>query len=255
MKIGLAAVQCRIADFESVERLISIAEGVQVFLLPEYFSLTGVNLIEESRKGFEVIRRLSREYGCIIAGNGLEKRDGRAYNSLYIFDSGELIGVQEKLHPTKVERNMGVCCGNRLKIFEIRGVKFASLVCADILYPEICRVAGLKGVDVVLNPVVSLKKSEFPAQHLRSCLYFTRSFDNAYAVVKAGGIGRTFTGTETAGRSLISTFKGIAASYASEDTEELVWAEIDVSLIREYRRANYSLHDRNIDAYSELLKP
>ncbi len=255
MKIGIAAIQCRIADFGSTERLVSTAEGIQVLLLPEYFSLVGLNLIEESRKGFEFIERLSREYDCIIAGNGLEKRDGRAYNSLYVFDSGELIGVQEKLHPTKVERNMGVCSGSRLKVFDVRGVKFASLVCADILYPEICRVAGLKGADIVFNPVVSFKKSEFPAQNLRSCIYFTRSFDNAYAVVKAGGIGRTFTGTETAGRSLISTFKGIAASYTSEDTEELVWAEVDVSLIREYRRANYSLHDRNIDAYSELLRP
>ena len=255
MKIAVAAVQCRLGDIKSAERIVSNAAGqnIELFLLPEYFSLRGVNLLEESKVGIEFLRRLSREYSCIVAGNALEEKNGRTYNSLFIFDSGECLGVQEKLHPTRVERNLGIGCGEKLKVFEVKGVKIAALICADILYPEICRVAGIKGADIVLNPVVSLKKSEFPAQNVRSCLYFTRSFDNAYTIVKAGGVGKTFLGSEAAGRSLISTFDGIIASYSDEDSEELVWAEVDISLIRKYRNANYSLHDRNITAYSELF--
>lgn len=256
MKIAVAAVQCRLGELSSAERIISsaVSQGVELFLLPEYFSLRGTNLLEESKVGVEFLRRLSREYSCIVAGNALKEKNGRIYNSLFIFDSGDCLGVQEKLHPTRVERNLGVSCGEKLKVFEIRGVKIAALICADILYPEICRVAGIKGVDLVLNPVVSLKKSEFPAQNMRSCLYFTRSFDNAYAIVKAGGPGKTFFGAETAGRSLISAFDGIIASYSDEDAEELVWAEVDVSLIRKYRSVNYSLHDRNVTAYLELFE-
>ncbi|AEA47034.1 carbon-nitrogen hydrolase family protein [Archaeoglobus veneficus] len=251
----VAAVQCRVGELESAERLIASTDGIDLFLLPEYFSLTGKDLIKESRETVEAIRCWSSEYSCIVAGNALEKRDGRIYNTLFIFDHGEFVGKQEKIHPTKVERNMGISRGEELRVFNVRGVRIAALICADILYPEICRVAGLKGVDIVLNPVVSFRKSELPAQQLRSCLYFTRSFDNAYAVIKAGGVGRTFTGVETIGRSLISTFEGIVASYTDEEAEEIVWAEIDVSLIRMYRRVNYSLQDRNVAAYAELCMP
>jgi beta-lactamase class D len=52
---------------------------------------------------------------------------------------------------------------------------------------------------------------------------------------------------------LISTFEGIAASYSDENAEELVSAEIGISAIRKYRQINYSLHDRNVKAYLELL--
>jgi len=257
----VAAIQCKVGvqdAFDSALNLIKkgIESNVGLFLLPEYFSYQkDDDFSEKTRKTLKFLEDISREYSCIICGNVLIKRDkdDKYFNAAHLFKNGELIGIQEKIHPTKTERELKISCGNEVKVFNVSGIKLAILICADILYPELCRVAGLKKADIVLNPVVSFKNSELPAENLRNCLYFTRSFDNAYAVVKAGGVGYTFLAQKTVGRSLISTFDGILASYSNEESEELVYAEIDINKIRQYRGINYSLHDRNTNAYTELL--
>ena len=262
MKVRVAAIQCACGtenSFESAEKLISKASDQEcdIVLLPEYFSYrVGDTSLETSFRTIDWLEDVSREYSMVVAGNALmESATGKGYlNSLHIFDRGELIGVQEKLHPTRSERELGITCGKELKIFEVRGIRIAGLICADILYPEICRVAALKGAEVVLNPVVSFRHSELPSASLRYCLYFTRSFDNAYGIIKAGGVGYTFLGEETVGRSVIVSHEGILAKYRDENREELVMAEIDIDSVREYKNVNYSLTDRNVSAYQDLLK-
>lgn len=249
----LAAIQCRIGDLGSAERGAREAaeNGAEILLFPEYFSYSKLapEVVDET---LAFLKRVSSEYGVIVSGNAVVDDNGYK-NRAFLFDSGELIGVQDKIHPTRVERNLGIQCGSKLEVFEVRGALVSTLICADILYPEICRVAALKGAEIVLNPVVSFKKSELPGQEYRYCLYFTRSFDNAYAIVKAGGVGTTFTGSEAVGRSLIASFDGILARFRNETAEEVVIANVDLEEIRKYKKINYSLSDRNIRAYEELL--
>ncbi|RLI76267.1 carbon-nitrogen hydrolase family protein [Archaeoglobales archaeon] len=255
----VAAVQCKVGvvdTFKSALDLIKegVENNVELFLLPEYFSYQrGDDFSEKTKETLKFLKNTSREYSCTICGNVLIKQENKYFNTAHLFKEGELIGTQEKIHPTKTERELKISCGSKVKTFSINSIRLAILICADILYPELCRVAGLKKADIVLNPVVSFKKTELPAEKLRNYLYFTRSFDNAYAVVKAGGVGYTFLAQKTVGRSLISTFDGIVASYSNEEKEELVHAEIDIEKIRQYRKLNYSLHDRNVIAYAELL--
>ena len=256
----VSALQCRVGvdgAFESAEKLVEsgVEKGVEVFLLPEYFSYRiGDTSRETSEKTLKWLRERSKNYQVVLAGNIIRKDENGYYNTLYVFESGDLVAAQDKLHPTKSERSLGIRCGKKLNVFEIKGVRFAALICADILYPELCRLAALKGAEVVLNPVVSFKKSELPSQNLRHCLYFSRAFDNAYAIVKAGGVGYTFLGEECVGRSLIATHEGIIASYTDEEREELISARIDIKKIRTYRRINYSLHDRNVEVLRDLLE-
>lgn len=256
MKFIVSSVQSKVGGkdaFESAERVISTSQS-DIYLLPEYFSYpVGDRSLETSKKTVEWLEKTSSEYSTIIAGNIIRKGVDGYYNTLYLFDSGDLIGMQDKLHPTLSERELGIKCGKRLEVFKIREIKISALICADILYPELCRIPGLKEVDIVLNPVVSFKKSELPAHEYRYCLYFTRSFDNSYAIVKAGGFGKTFLGENCVGRSLISMPDGIVARYIDEESEELVRAEINLEKLNEYRKVNYSLRDRNPSALKDLL--
>jgi len=252
-KIKVAAIQCRIGDLESAERLSkeAVEKEAELLLFPEYFSYSTLSL-EVLDETLSFLKRVSSEYGVVTSGNAIV--DDKGYrNRSFLFDSGEMLGFQDKIHPTRTERELGISCGERLNTLDVRGVTISILVCADILYPELCRVAGLKGAEVVLNPVVSFKHSELPGEKYRYCLYFTRSFDNAYAIVKAGGVGRTFTGSEAVGRSLIVTFDGILAKYKNENAEEAIVANADLERVREYKTINYSLSDRNVRAYEELL--
>ncbi|MEM4472030.1 MAG: carbon-nitrogen hydrolase family protein [Archaeoglobaceae archaeon] len=231
----------------------AIEKGAEILLYPEYFSYSEFS-IEIGEKTIEFLKKISREFGVITCGNFVCKENDAIFNRAVIFSSGDAIAYQDKVHPTKTEKFLGITPGKNLRVFKVRNVKICVLICADILYPELCRVAALKGAEIALNPVVSFKHSELPGTELRHCLYFARSFDNCYAIVKAGGFGRTFTGNEAVGRSLISTFDGIVAKSKFEDKEEAVTANLDLNRIREYRRVNYSLNDRNIEAYFELLK-
>lgn len=250
----VSAIQCRIGDFRSAERLSveAIEKGAEILLYPEYFSYSEFSL-EIGEKTMEFLKRISEEFKVVTCGNIVWKED-LMFNRAFVFDSGEIVAFQDKIHPTKTERFYGINPGKKLKVFGIRNAKICILICADILYPELCRVAALKGAEVALNPVVSFKHSELPGKNLRHCLYFARSFDNCYAIVKAGGFGRTFTGSEAVGRSLIATFEGIIASSKLEEAEEAIVASLDLESIRRYREINYSLRDRNVEAYLELFE-
>ena len=255
MMVKVAALQCRIGDMKSAYRVAKVAaeHGCEILLFPEYFSYSRLSpeVLDET---LNFLKKVSAEYGVAVSGNAVVGMEGGYYNRSFIYDSGELVGWQDKVHPTRVERQLGVKCGEKLEIFDVRGVKLSVLVCADILYPELCRVAGLKGAEMVLNPVVSFKKPDLPGTEYRYCLYFTRAFDNAYAIVKAGGFGRTFTGKDAVGRSLVATFDGILAKSCGEYSEEAVIANIDLQRIRGYKETNYSLTDRNVRAYLDLLE-
>ncbi len=250
----VSAVQCRIGDFKSAERLAKIAveKDAEIILFPEYFSYDRFSL-EITDITLKFLKNFSKDYGVAVCGNVVIEDNGLK-NRAYIFKNGELIGYQDKIHPTRIERSYGISRGNKLEVFEVNNAKICILICADILYPEICRIAGLKFVDIALNPVVSFKYSELPGKDYRYCLYFTRSFENCYAIVKASGIGTTFSGSEAVGRSLISTFDGIIAKSEDENTEDVLVAEIDLDRIKKYREVNYTLYDRNLDAYCELFE-
>lgn len=240
-------------DLESAERiaLSAIEKGVEMLLFPEYFSYAELS-IEIGEKTIDFLRKITREFGVVAVGNVVCRADA-VYNRALIVESGDVVGYQDKIHPTRTERSLGISPGKSLRAFNIRKARICVLVCADILYPELCRVAALKGAEIALNPVVSFRHSDLPGTEFRHCLYFARCFDNCYAIVKAGGFGKTFTGAEVVGRSLIASFDGILARSKGEDSEEAVIAELDLGRIREYRKHNYSLTDRNIEAYYELL--
>lgn len=249
----VAAIQCKIGDLRSAENVAknAVEESAEIILFPEYFSYINVNE-EESERTLDFLKNFSKEYDTVAIGNAVVE-DGGFRNRAFIYESGEVLGFQDKIHPTESERVLGIKAGEKLKVFELKNVKLCILICADILYPEICRVAGIKGVDITFNPVISLKHSELPGRNYRYCLYFTRAFENGYAIVKAGGFGRTFTGNIAAGRSLIATFDGIVAKAKNEEGEEALIADLDIDMIRCAKKKIYSLFNRNIKAYEELL--
>ncbi|MCX8172033.1 MAG: carbon-nitrogen hydrolase family protein [Archaeoglobaceae archaeon] len=250
----VSAIQCRIGDLKSAEKLSNeaVEKEAEILLYPEYFSYSTLSP-EVGKKTLDFLKKISKEHSVVTCGN-LMFNSEKLTNRAFIFDSGEVVGYQDKVHPTKVEKTLGISPGDRLNVFTVRKTKICVLVCADILYPELCRIAGLKEVEIALNPVVSFKHSELPGEKLRYCLYFARSFDNCYAIVKASSIGRTFTGNEAVGRSLIASFDGILAKSKSEESEEAVVADVDLSRVRNYRQINYSLRERNVEAYIDLLE-
>ncbi|MGB9857288.1 MAG: hypothetical protein ACPLKX_04000 [Dictyoglomaceae bacterium] len=94
----------------------------------------------------ENLKNFSRELGIAVIGNAIVKENGLK-NRAFLFDAGKEIGFQDKIHPKRVEKSFGINPGNKLSVFEVKGVK-------------VCRFAGIKGTEIAFNPVISFKKTE-----------------------------------------------------------------------------------------------
>ena len=75
------------------------------------------------------------------------------YNSaILIGPSGELVGVQRKMHVTAEEKHY-FCPGNAFEAFVTDLGKIGILICADIGFPESARVLSLRGAEIICVPL------------------------------------------------------------------------------------------------------
>ncbi|MHC1580010.1 MAG: carbon-nitrogen hydrolase family protein, partial [Candidatus Alkanophagales archaeon] len=205
------------------------------------------------------LRRLSAEYDVVLAGTVLEKEErggagAKYFNTCLVYDGGELLLKQRKVHLTEGEERWGLSCGDSFSVASCRrGFKVGVLVCADVLYPEAGRLLGLLGADVVINPVISRFHENDPTKDARQCIFVARAYDNSFFILKAGGVGVSPFGNKAVGRSLAAAPWGLLAKPKDENEPEVIVVRLDIELLRRLRSENYSLVRRNKKAYEPLL--
>lgn len=262
-----ASIQMRVGrsldeNLSEAGRLIAEAvdRGAEVACLPEYFSTPGVTVPSKStqdkvyKRTLEFLRDASKAHEIILAGNTIELREDGYYNSCFIFECGLQIGKHTKVHLTEGEGRFGLKNGKDFSVFESKIGTIGVLICADVLYPEAGRILGLKGADIVFNPVVSFFKEEDITKGARNSIFISRSYDNDFFILKAGSVGKSPFGSKIAGRSLIASPWGILASAKDEFKSEVLLAALDMKLLKKIRKENYSLYRRVKEAYSPLVK-
>ncbi|MFQ6088216.1 MAG: carbon-nitrogen hydrolase family protein [Candidatus Methanofastidiosia archaeon] len=259
MRVAAIQMPCGKSLKENLSKAREMAElafkkKAKLLLFPEYFSYPMFKTLEEKEevciKTKDFLKNLSKELQMVVAGNCVEN----FYNTCFLFSNGRLLGAQKKVHPLISERKIGIKPYHEFEVFESEFGRIGILICADVLYPEACRILGLLGVDVVLNPVASPFKKNDLTKDARDCVFVSRAFDNSYFLIKSGGFGSSSLGTRIVGRSLIAAPWGILAKYEKEFEEEIVMADLDLELLKILRKENYSLRERNVKAYKILLR-
>ena len=267
-KITVASIQMRIGkslenNFKEVKQLIkkAVNNGANAVCLPEYFfvpnkiaSFIPSNYSEVYQEIIDFLASVSKDNKIIVVGNILESDESGYFNTCLIFENGKEIGKQRKVHPTEREEKFGIKHGDGFEVFQSKIGKLGVLVCADVLYPEAGRILGLKGADIVFNPVVSFYIENDVTKQARTCLFVGRSYDNDYFLVKAGGVGKSPFGAKIVGRSLITAPWGVLASAKNEDKPEVLIANLDMDLLQKVRDENYSLVRRTKEAYGPLVE-
>ena len=158
-------------------------------------------------------------------------REGsRVYNQAAVIDrQGQVAGVYRKVQPTAEEaRHIGM--GDALPVFELDFGKVAVMICMDIYFPEIPRIYGFKGAEVVFWPTVS----HGPTQEGLRTQLMSRGIDNALVMVEsnlavhppyAPYIGRYRPGTarilDHNGDVLAQTGRRHGIAYADVDLDEV----------------------------------
>lgn len=235
--------------------------GADLVLLPEYwFVPRGEQMAAGEAGDFakvpDFLAEASDRHGVALAGNGPLKRGGDLHNACYLYDEGQEVLVQPKLHPMPPEEAGGIAAAEGLDVAEVRGARVGVAVCADILYPEVPRILSLRGADVVLCPVMSPYRGqgdEDPTRGAREDLFVGRAYDASAYVLKAGGFSDPDDGV--VGRSLVTAPWGTVARYEDQWSQEVLAAELDVGRVREHREGRVSLERRAPWAYGDLVDP
>jgi predicted amidohydrolase len=227
--------------------------GVDVLLFPELFTnpliphagkpATIRSFAEATPKLLEVFVRLATTHQVdVIVGSHLTWHEGRLLNIAHLVRRDGSIARQAKLHITPSEKQAWqVEPGNRVEVFDTAKGRIAILICYDIEFPELARIATAKGADVIFVPFNTDLRSGY--LRVRSCAQARCIEDNTYCVL-AGAVGHLVGvpgSDQHYAQSCVLTPSdlpfprdGIAAE-ADPGSETMLVQDLDLGLIRRSR--------------------
>lgn len=106
-----------------------------------------------NREFLEVHSSIARDLGIYIAAGTLFEADlDYFYHTAYCFDpKGDICCRQHQTHLSRAEREAGISRGEELKIFPLGDLKAGLVIGNDARCPEVGRIFGLRGADILLH--------------------------------------------------------------------------------------------------------
>jgi beta-ureidopropionase len=181
---------------------------------------------------------------------------GVYYNTAAVYDAdGTYLGKYRKQHIPQVagfwEKFFFTPGDGGYPVFKTRYATIGVYICYDRHFPEGARCLGLNGAEIVFNPSATvaglsqyLWKIEQPA-HAVANGYFVGAI-NRVGTESPWNIGKFY------GSSYFVDPRGRTIVQASEDNDELVVADLDLSMIDEVRNTWQFYRDRRPEAYDEI---
>ena len=109
------------------------------------------------------------------------------YNIAYLFRRDGTIEKQYKLHITPNERKWwGISAGDEVNVFDTDCGKISMLICYDIEFPELARIATDKGANIIFTPFCTEDRQGY--LRVRYCSQ-ARAVENQVYTVIAGTVG------------------------------------------------------------------
>jgi predicted amidohydrolase len=193
----------------------------------------------------------------IIAGSHLCLEEEKLYNVSYLFHRDGRIDRQYKLHITPFEKVWNVQPGNSVEVFDTDCGKVAILICYDIEFPELSRIAVGKGARMLFVPSNTDQRQGY--LRVRYCSQ-ARAIENQVYVALSGCTGNTpmaGTGDIHYAQSGIFTPSDIAfardavAVECAPNVETMVIQDVDFDVLKRNREAGSvkPWNDRRSDLY------
>jgi N-carbamoylputrescine amidase len=213
---------------------------------------------------------LAAEIDAAIVAPLFEKRaSGLYHNSAAIIDAGgSYLGKYRKMHipddPLFYEKFYFTPGDLGFRSWKTRAATIGVLICWDQWYPEGARLTALRGAEILFYPTAigwhPSEKKEYGARQHASWETIQRShaIANGCFVAVPNRTGSEAPdggdGIEFWGQSFVADPSGQIIAKASVDQEEVLIAEIDLSLVDQQRTHWPFLRDRRVDAYEEINK-
>jgi predicted amidohydrolase len=239
---------------QKVEKMFrqTIEDDPDVIVLPETWN-TGFfpeNVKEladlQGEPSCSLLSELAGEYKVnIIGGSIADNEKGKVYNTNYVFDrNGRMISKYRKIHlfSPSGEHNFFEH-GDEISVYEIDGVKAATIICYDLRFVELVRTLALEGIQILFVP------AEWPHPRLEhwKTLLKARAVENQMFVVAVNGVGKAKE-LKFCGNSMIIDPWGEVVACAGEE-EGVITGEIDLSIIHDIRERINVFRDRRPGIY------
>jgi predicted amidohydrolase/ribosomal protein S18 acetylase RimI-like enzyme len=241
-------------------------------LFPEIFTTQILSLIkaatpsegmrklsEYTPQYLDLFTRLAVKYNVnVIGGSHFTVEDDVLYNIAYLFRRDGTLGKQYKLHITPTERQWwGVKGGDRVEVFDTDKGKIAILICYDIEFPEVARVAAERGAQIIFVPFCTDERYAY--LRVRYCAQ-ARCIENHVYVAIAGSVGNL---PHVEGLGLHYAQSGIftpadipfqrdaIAGECAPNIETVIFEDLDIELLKKHRQTGSVLNwkDRRTDLF------
>ncbi len=236
-------------------------------VLPEMFNCPYDNdkftEYAEEKKNSKSLKSISKAAKSlnlyIIAGSIPELYGDKLYNSSFIFNrNGEIIGSHRKMHlfdidiPGKIsfKESETLSAGNQITLIDTELCKIGVAICYDIRFPELSRLMALKGAELIVIPG-AFNMTTGPAHW--ETLIRGRAIDNQLYVAAASPARNEKLSYVAYGNSMVADPWGEVLARAGEK-EEVIYANINLSRIKEIREELPVLNGRREDIYSLIKK-
>lgn len=221
--------------------------------------LAARKLAEYTPKYLEMFRNLAIKYNVnIVGGSQFTIEDDQLYNVSYLFRRNGIIGRQYKIHATPNEKRWwGVTPGSKVEVFDTDRGKISILICYDIEFPELARVATAKGARIIFVPFNTDERYGY--LRVRHCAQ-ARAIENQVYVAIAGCTGNLpFVENADVHYAQSGIFtpsdfpfaREAVASESNPNIETLIFHDVDVEVLRRHRLSGTvrTWNDRRTDLY------
>lgn len=280
VRLGVVQYQMRTIDsFESFEQqcefFVDTASDYKsdFLVFPELVTTQLLALIDAKRPA-EAARKLAeytprylelftdlavRYHVNLIGGSNFVVENGTLYNCSYLFRRDGTIGRQYKIHITPPEwKWWGVSGGDKVEVFDTDCGRIAILICYDVEFPELARIAAAKGAKILFVPFNTDER--FGYLRVRNCA-MARCIENHVYAALSGCVGNLplvanadihyaqsgiFTPAD------IPFSRDAIAAECTPNIETIVMQDLDIELLRKhkYKGSTLNWRDRRTDLYS-----
>lgn len=264
MRVRIAAVQYKLRhvkgwdDFEKqVDFVLNAAADYKphYVLLPEIFTTQILSFMDNedvpgavreltgyTDRYIALLRTHAMKHGFfLIGGTHPNVREGKLFNTAYLFTPGGEVYTQDKIHRTRMEKERwDTEHGNVLRVFQTPHAKIAILICYDIEFPELTRRVVEEGAEILFVPSCTGDRQGF--LRVRYCCH-ARAIENQVYVAMTSTVGSLpVAGLRSHyGQASIITPSdfpfardGIAAEGVINE-EQIVVADVDIAMLNENR--------------------
>jgi N-carbamoylputrescine amidase len=188
-------------------------------------------------------------------------RPGVNFNTAVVVDAdGSIAGKFRKVHipegPQYLEKYYFTPGDLGYPVFKTAYATIGVGICWDEWFPEVARIFGLKGAQIIFYPSAIGSEPDQPgysSQEAWETVIKSHGIANGLFVAAVNRVGQEDE-MSFYGGSFVSNPYGDALARGDNESDQVVLAELDLNQIQEFRNLFHFFRDRRPETYRELLK-